>query len=176
MDRETKLTQATDLPTLGAAPGSIVLGRYRVEAELGCGATSVVLAARSTAVDERVALKIWRSDLELEAATVQRVVRGARAAAAPRSEHVARIRDAGWPAGVRRARHRYLGPGRGAVRAGRRPGSVRRQNVRPAVRRGRHRPAARDDQRTSPRGDGRALSREAARGALPECRRARVCP
>src|SRR5437879_12674675 len=95
MDRETKLTQATDLPTLGAAPGSILLGRYRVEAELGCGATSIVLAARSLAVDERVAIKIWRGDLELEAATVQRFVREVRAASALRSEHVARIRDAG---------------------------------------------------------------------------------
>lgn len=95
MNRETEITEATEMPTLGAPPGSILLGRYRVEREIGVGATSVVLEARGMDADERLAIKVWRNDLPLEGETVQRFVREARGAAALRSQHVARVRDAG---------------------------------------------------------------------------------
>ncbi len=95
MNRDTEVTEAAPIPTLGPPPGSLVLGRYRVEAELGCGATSVVVAACDDAAGERVAIKIWRPDIALDDEAVERFVREARAAAGLRSEHVARIRDAG---------------------------------------------------------------------------------
>jgi len=93
--RETEVTEATPMPTLGLPPGAMVLDRYQIEEEIGCGATSVVLAARSVSTDERVAIKIWRSDIAIDDTAVERFVREARAASALRSQHVARVRDAG---------------------------------------------------------------------------------
>jgi serine/threonine-protein kinase len=95
VNRETEITEATQMPTLGLPAGAMVLDRYRVEEEIGCGATSVVLAARSVSTDERVAIKIWRSDILIDETAVERFVREARAASALRSQHVARVRDAG---------------------------------------------------------------------------------
>ena len=95
MNRETKITEAAPVPSLGPPRGSLLLGRYQVDAELGCGATSVVVSAFNTQVNERVAIKIWRPDVALDAEAVARFVREAQAAANLRSEHVAHVRDAG---------------------------------------------------------------------------------
>jgi len=95
VNRETEITEAAQIPTLAPPPGSMLLGRYQVEQELGCGATSVVVSALDTHTNERVAIKIWRPDVELDSEAVMRFVREAQAAANLRSEHVARVRDAG---------------------------------------------------------------------------------
>jgi eukaryotic-like serine/threonine-protein kinase len=75
-------------------PGRVVAGRYRIERMLGSGGMGVVVAARHLALDRTVALKFLRSD-RMAARDVERFVREAKLAASMRSEHVARILDAG---------------------------------------------------------------------------------
>jgi serine/threonine-protein kinase len=55
----------------------------------------VVLAARHLQLDERVAIKILRDDVTLDAEHVERFIREAQAAVRLKSEHVARIADVG---------------------------------------------------------------------------------
>ena len=77
MNRETKITEAAPVPSLAPAQGSVLLGRYQVTGELGCGATSVVVSAIDTRTKENVAIKIWRPDVELDSELVMRFVREA---------------------------------------------------------------------------------------------------
>ncbi|WP_394843494.1 serine/threonine protein kinase [Pendulispora brunnea] len=75
--------------------GEILASKYRVETVLGAGAMGVVVAARHVQLGSRVALKFMsREALRVpEAAT--RFMREARAAAALKSEYVARVSDFG---------------------------------------------------------------------------------
>jgi serine/threonine-protein kinase len=75
------------------AVGELVAGKYRVERVLGEGGMGIVLVAMHTALDQRVALKLLRSDAAHDAHLVARFAREARAAARIQSEHVARVLD-----------------------------------------------------------------------------------
>jgi serine/threonine-protein kinase len=96
-ERISGVTAATDVVELGKGPprDSIIAGKYRVESTLGFGGMGVVLAARHLQLDERVAIKILRDDVELDAEHVERFIREAQAAVRLKSEHVARISDVG---------------------------------------------------------------------------------
>jgi serine/threonine-protein kinase len=74
-------------------PGTVVAGRYRLEAEIARGGMGVVWAARHTQLGQRLALKLMRSDRRDEART-RRLLREARAVAVLESEHVCRVHDA----------------------------------------------------------------------------------
>ena len=74
--------------------GSIVAGKYRVERVLGSGGMGFVVSAVHTALGQRVAIKILRTDIEHgKDEAVHRFMREARAAARIQSEHVARVVD-----------------------------------------------------------------------------------
>ena len=96
-DPDTGVTAATDVVELGQGPprDSIIAGKYRVESTLGFGGMGVVLAARHLQLDERVAIKVLRDDVTVDAEHVARFLREAQAAVRLKSEHVARILDVG---------------------------------------------------------------------------------
>ena len=70
-------------------------GKYRIERTIGSGAMGVVVAARHVQLGQRVAIKYLVEDAFDYPDLVERFSREARALAAIRSEHVARVHDIG---------------------------------------------------------------------------------
>jgi serine/threonine-protein kinase len=81
--------------TRGPARDTILLDKYRVESVLGFGGMGLVIKAHHLALDEKVAIKILRDDIEIDHENVERFLREAQSAVKLKSEHVARIRDVG---------------------------------------------------------------------------------
>jgi eukaryotic-like serine/threonine-protein kinase len=77
----------------GVAEGSTLASKYRVERVLGAGGMGVVVAALHLALGERVAIKVMRSEVALDADQVARFLREARALARVKGEHVVRVTD-----------------------------------------------------------------------------------
>jgi serine/threonine protein kinase len=75
--------------------GDVVSGKFRIERVLGQGGMGVVVAARHLQLDETVALKFLRAHATSDPDALARFTREARAAAKLKSEHVARVLDAG---------------------------------------------------------------------------------
>lgn len=84
-------------------PGRVLLEKFRIEKVIGQGGMGVVAAAWHEQLDQRVALKFLVSD-QASPEAVRRLQQEARALAKLRSEHVARVLDAG----VIDDRHPYL--------------------------------------------------------------------
>ncbi len=76
-------------------PGTIVLGKYRVDCSLGAGGMGLVVAATHVELQDRVAIKLLLPEFANNPELVARFVREARAAASLRSEHVVRVFDVG---------------------------------------------------------------------------------
>jgi serine/threonine-protein kinase len=76
-------------------PGDIVAGKYRLVRVLGEGGMGTVFEAEHVVLDQRVAVKLLAPDGEVSDATVERFLREARATARLRTDHVARVFDAG---------------------------------------------------------------------------------
>ena len=79
----------------GFAPGQTIAGKFRIERVLGTGGMGIVLEAINIQLDQRVALKFLRQDIERSPAVVARFEREIRSAVKLRSEHVARVSDVG---------------------------------------------------------------------------------
>ncbi len=77
------------------APGTVVAGKFRIERVLGQGGMGVVFEARHLQLDQRVALKFLLPNALRQTESLARFAREARAAAAIRGEHVARVIDVG---------------------------------------------------------------------------------
>ncbi|HEX4448258.1 MAG TPA: protein kinase [Polyangiaceae bacterium] len=75
------------------APGSLFAGKYVIEKVMGQGGMGVVLAARHSHLQERVAIKCLLPQFSENRDVVARFVQEARAARRIRSEHVVRIDD-----------------------------------------------------------------------------------
>ncbi len=75
--------------------GDVLFGKYRVERVLGVGGMGIVVAARHTALDALYAVKLMHPSELGNTQALARFAREARAAAKLRSEHVARVFDAG---------------------------------------------------------------------------------
>jgi len=75
--------------------GEVLLGKYRIERELGRGGMGYVVAARHLELDELVAVKLILSEFAENADVMRRFTREARAAAKIASEHVVRVTDVG---------------------------------------------------------------------------------
>jgi eukaryotic-like serine/threonine-protein kinase len=84
-----------ELDDEGLALGTVVSGKYRLEAVLGGGGMGLVLAARHLQLDERVAIKFLRRDLARDVELSRRFLREGQAAVRLKSEHVARVLDVG---------------------------------------------------------------------------------
>jgi eukaryotic-like serine/threonine-protein kinase len=87
----------SELEKLGVAvqPGSVLLGKYRVDRVIGVGGMGAVIGARHLQLDERVAIKFLLPDMVKHDEVVQRFLREARAAIKIRSEHCVRVFDVG---------------------------------------------------------------------------------
>ena len=82
-------------PRLPIRPGDVVNDKYVVEGVIGTGGVGVIVSARHTKLDERVAIKFLQSSAMQNAETVSRFDREAKALARIKSEHVARVMDFG---------------------------------------------------------------------------------
>jgi serine/threonine protein kinase len=76
-------------------PGTILLGKYRVDASLGLGGFGHVVRARHLLADQSVAIKILRDDVDIDEENLARFLREAQAMVRLKSEHVAKISDVG---------------------------------------------------------------------------------
>jgi serine/threonine protein kinase len=72
------------------------LGRYRIDAVLGCGGMGTVYRAYDTQLAREVAVKVPRWDPSTESDLLHRFVREARMSARIRHPHVCPVFDAGW--------------------------------------------------------------------------------
>lgn len=79
----------------GIAAGTVIDGKYRVERQIGEGAMGVVLQATHLGLDESVALKFIRPEVQGMDGTLGRFAKEAKIAARIRSEHVAKVLDVG---------------------------------------------------------------------------------
>jgi eukaryotic-like serine/threonine-protein kinase len=96
LNRDTNVTAVTEVQVgKGPARDTVLLGKYRVESTLGFGGMGLVIKAHNLALDEYVAIKLLREDVDLDGDNVARFVREAKNAVKLKSEHVARIRDVG---------------------------------------------------------------------------------
>lgn len=75
--------------------GEVLLGKYRVERELGRGGMGFVVAARHLELGELVAIKMILGEYAANDDMVRRFMREARAAAQIASDHVVRVNDVG---------------------------------------------------------------------------------
>ncbi|MEO8845067.1 MAG: serine/threonine-protein kinase [Kofleriaceae bacterium] len=80
---------------IGVEIGTVFLNKYRVEKIIGHGGMGVVAECTHLALGERVAIKMLRKDVLLDAEAVERFQREAQAAAKLKSEYVARVSDVG---------------------------------------------------------------------------------
>jgi serine/threonine protein kinase len=76
-------------------PGTVLLGKYRIDSILGKGGMGIVAEATHLALGEKVALKMLRPDVIADAEACSRFLREAQAAVKLKSEHVARVTDVG---------------------------------------------------------------------------------
>jgi serine/threonine-protein kinase len=77
------------------AVGTVLDGKYRIERKIGEGAMGIVLAATHVALDEPVAIKFMRPEVQRMEGTLERFAKEAKIAARIRSEHVAKVLDVG---------------------------------------------------------------------------------
>ncbi len=82
------------------AVGQVLQGRFRIEHVIGVGSMGVVLAARHLELDERVAIKFIRAEMQRVPGVMQRFAREAKAAVTIKSEHVAQVFDVGTAEGI----------------------------------------------------------------------------
>jgi serine/threonine-protein kinase len=77
------------------ATGEVIDGKYRIEAVIGRGGTSVVYRATQLRLERQVALKVLVAEAARRPESVARMVREARAVSRIRSERVVHIHDLG---------------------------------------------------------------------------------
>jgi serine/threonine protein kinase len=77
------------------APGTILLGKYRIDALIGTGGMGNVVRASHLYLHQSVAIKILLPQMSESASTVQRFLREAQATVKLKSEHSARVIDVG---------------------------------------------------------------------------------
>jgi hypothetical protein len=77
------------------SPGTLLLGKYRIDRVLGEGGMGIVVAATHLQLQEPVAIKFLLPAVASSADVVSRFLREARAAARLKGEHVARVLDVG---------------------------------------------------------------------------------
>jgi serine/threonine-protein kinase len=88
-------TRQAPLAVATFAKGEVLAGKYRIETVLGRGGMGHVFAAMHLELDQVVAIKVMHKDLLADADAVMRFGREAKAAAAMRGNHTARIFDVG---------------------------------------------------------------------------------
>jgi serine/threonine-protein kinase len=77
------------------AVGSVLAGKFRIESVIGIGSMGVVLAATHLHIDEKVAIKFIRAEVQKLPGVLSRFAREAKAAVRLKSEHIAQVLDVG---------------------------------------------------------------------------------
>ncbi len=77
------------------APGTLLLGKYRIDGLIGTGGMGHVVRASHLYLQQPVAIKLLLPELTESSSTVQRFLREAQATVKLRSEHSARVMDVG---------------------------------------------------------------------------------
>jgi len=77
------------------APGTLLLGKYRIDALIGTGGMGNVVRASHLYLQQPVAIKVLLPEMAASSSTVQRFLREAQATVKLRSEHIARVMDVG---------------------------------------------------------------------------------
>ncbi len=85
----------TPKPADAVRIGQEFLGKYRIESILGQGGMGVVAEVTHLQLNQRLAIKMLRQDVLLDADAVERFMREAQAAAKLKSEYVAKVSDVG---------------------------------------------------------------------------------
>ena len=85
---------------MGTTPQTIVGGRYRLEREIGVGATARVWVAFDAVLERRVAIKMLATPIAGESAHVERFRREARAVAKLQHPHIVAVLDSGEHGGM----------------------------------------------------------------------------
>lgn len=75
--------------------GQVIAGKYRVERVLGAGGMGMVVEVTHVELEQRMAVKLMLPEVAMSAELVERFLREARAAAALKSQHVAKVFDVG---------------------------------------------------------------------------------
>ena len=76
-------------------PGSVILGKYRIDEILGQGGMGIVARAHHLDLDQAVAIKCLKSEMVARQEVVQRFSREAQASVRLKSEHVCHVFDVG---------------------------------------------------------------------------------
>jgi tRNA A-37 threonylcarbamoyl transferase component Bud32 len=84
-----------DNGSVSSPVGTILDGRYRIEAVLGAGGMSTVYRARDTVLDRDVALKLMHREIARDSDQLERFRREARAVARLNHPHIVQVIDAG---------------------------------------------------------------------------------
>lgn len=88
-----------DRPTSSKMIGTVLSGRYRLEAKLGSGGMSTVYLARDTTLDRPVAVKVMHREMSEQADQLERFRHEARAVAKISHPNVVAVIDAGEDGG-----------------------------------------------------------------------------
>jgi serine/threonine protein kinase len=83
------------LPEVDDYLGKVVSGKYRIEKLIGVGSMGMVFSANHIELDERVAIKSIRAEIQQIPGIVSRFAREAKATARLKNAHIARVMDAG---------------------------------------------------------------------------------
>ena len=94
-DDPREATRQVPVTTATFRKGEVLAGKYRIEKVLGRGGMGHVFAAMHLDLDQLVAIKVMHKELLDDADAVMRFGREAKAAAAMRGPHTARIFDVG---------------------------------------------------------------------------------
>ncbi len=86
-------------PTSSAMIGTVLSGRYRLEAKLGSGGMSTVYLARDQTLDRQVAIKVMHGEMSEQADQLERFRQEARAVAKLSHPNVVSVIDAGEDGG-----------------------------------------------------------------------------
>ena len=78
-------------------PGTILLGKYRVDSVIGRGAMGIVIAATNIGLNQKVAIKFMLPGKGTNPERHERFMREARIAARLTNQHIARVLDVGTP-------------------------------------------------------------------------------
>jgi len=76
-----------------ARPGTVLQGKYRIDAVLGVGGMGAVVRAQHLVLDEPVAVKVLLPELAFNEEAAARFIREAKAALRIKSDHVVRVLD-----------------------------------------------------------------------------------
>jgi len=107
-EESADLTETMESPTDELATGTTFAGRYQIIEELGKGGMGRVYKALDTEIDEKVALKLIRSEIAADEKTIKRFRKELKTARQISHKNVCRMYDIGAKKGIRYITMEYV--------------------------------------------------------------------